>query len=307
MTPFAIAGLQLYLAGYGDHLPYLKARLNHLMHVFPWVQMVVFSELAALGPVADHAQTLPGPAEKAFQNMATRHGVWIVNGSLFEHYAGKVYNTASVIDPHGRVVGRHRKLFPFRPYELDVEPGTGFLVFDVPAVGRFGVSICYDMWFPETSRTLASLGAEVILHPSMTTTIDRDVELAIARATAATNQCFVVDVNGLGVGGNGRSIVVGPSGDVLYQAGTSEEMIPLEIDLDRVRREREVGLMGLGQPLKSFRDSTIEFTVYGSERESREYLYTLGPLVKPVRGARSGIGPGTPQSPGDTPESENLT
>ena len=61
-----------------------------------------------------------------------------------------------MIDPNGNVVGRYRKMFPFQPYENHVEPGTEFLVFDVPDVGRFGVSICYDMWFPETSRTLAS-------------------------------------------------------------------------------------------------------------------------------------------------------
>ena len=56
------------------------------------------------------------------------------------------------------------------------------------------------------------MGAEVILRPTMTGTIDRDVELAIARATAVTNQCFVFDINGVGDGGNGRSIVCGPEG-----------------------------------------------------------------------------------------------
>ena len=69
-----------------------------------------------------------------------------------------------------------------------VREGTDFVVFDIPKCGRVGVSNCYDMWFPETTRTLAAMGAEVILHPSMTNTIDRDVELAIARASAAINQ-----------------------------------------------------------------------------------------------------------------------
>src|SRR3546814_12571156 len=81
------------------------------------------------------------------------------------------------------------------PYERDVEPGSEFVVLDVPGAGRFGVSICYDMWFPETTRSLVSLGAEVILHPTLTNTIDRDVEIAIARASAATNQCYFVDIN----------------------------------------------------------------------------------------------------------------
>jgi predicted amidohydrolase len=100
-----------------------------------------------------------------------------------------------------------------------VEAGKEFLVFDVPEVGRFGISICYDMWFPETSRTLVAMGAEVILHPSMTDTIDREVELSIARAIAVTNQCYFFDINGVGDGGVGSSIVVGLSGYVIHAAG----------------------------------------------------------------------------------------
>jgi len=248
------------------------------------VQMAVFSELAAFGPLPQFAQALPGPAEASFQAMAARHGIWLLPGSLFEKKGGRIYNTAPVIDPRGAVIARYRKIFPFRPYEEATTPGAEFVVFDVPQAGRFGVSICYDMWFPETTRTLAAMGAEVILHPTLTDTLDRDIELAICRASAAQNQCYWIDVNGLGAGGVGRSLVVGPSGDVLHQAGTGEEVIPLEIDLDRVRRERDRGLLGLGQPLKSFRDSQLDFAVYGSDFD-RGYLDSLGPLALPRRPA----------------------
>ena len=193
--------------------------------------MVVFSELAAYGPSTKRAQRLPGPAEEEFREMAVRHGIWLLPGTLFERDGEHIYNTASVINPSGEVVGRYRKMFPFRPYEQDVTAGEEFLVFDVPDVGRFGVSICYDMWFPETSRTLAAMGTEVLLHPTLTGSIDREVELPIVRATAAQQQCFMFDVNGAGDGGNGRSIIVGPYGDVLYQAGRPEEMIPIEISI----------------------------------------------------------------------------
>ena len=204
----------------------------------------------------------------------------------------EIFNTATVINPRGEVVGRYRKMFPFEPYEANVAAGREFLVFDVPSVGRFGLSICYDMWFPETSRTLAAMGAEVILHPSLTDTIDRDVELSIVRATAAMNQCYVFDINGVGDGGIGRSTIVDPSGHVVYAAGSDEEVIPVEIDLDRVRRERDVGLLGLGQTLKSFRDRRADFPVYQPHGFDVAYLDSLGPLTIPARrSGRPGEGP----------------
>ena len=284
MTPIAIAGMQLNLSAVHDNVAYMRSRLDLLMHIYPWVEMVVFSELAAFGPSTRRAQRLPGPVEEEFREMARRHGIWLLPGSVFEKTEDDaIYNTAMVIDPYGEVIGRYRNMFPFRPYEEGVEAGDEFLVFDVPGIARFGVSICYDMWFPETSRTLAAMGAEVILHPSLTGTIDRSVELAIAQATAAQQQVFMVDINGAGDGGNGRSIIVGPYGDVLYQAGHPEEMIPIEIDIDRVRRSREVGLRGLGQPLKSFRDRKVRFPVYGESAQGRQYFRDLGPLRKPQR------------------------
>jgi predicted amidohydrolase len=247
--------------------------------------MVIFSELAVLGPGPTKAEALPGPTEMALCEIARQNNVWLIPGSLFERadetIGQVIYNTAPVINPSGQVVTRFRKLFPFRPYERGVSGGRDFCVFDVPLVGRFGVSICYDMWFPETTRTLAALGAEVILHPTMTDTIDRDVELAIARASAATNQVYFFDINGVGDGGIGRSIVCDPSGYVLHQAGAGSEVIPIEVDLARVRRERERGLRNLGQPLKSFRDRTVDFEVYRRESGVASYLDTLGPLAKP--------------------------
>ena len=138
------------------------------------------------------------------------------------------------------------------------------------------------MWFPETIRTLACMGAEVILHPTLTGTIDRDNELAIARAMATINQCFLFDVNGLDTGGSGRSIICGPDGRVLYQAQNNEEIIPIELDIHRVRRSRELGVLRLGQPLKSFRDHLGDFSIYWRDTE-HPYLDSLGPLIKPGR------------------------
>jgi hypothetical protein len=173
-------------------------------------------------------------------------------------------------------------MFPFYPYEVGVTPGDKFCIFDIPNVGRFGVSICYDMWFPETVRTLAVMGAEVILHPTLTGTMDRDIEHSIGQTMAAVNQCFFFDINGLDSGGIGRSTVCGPDGRVMYQAGSTEEIIPIEIDLERVIRSRELGVMRLGQPLKSFRDHLGDFTIYNPNTK-HEYLESLGPLIKPQK------------------------
>ncbi len=258
--------------------------------------MVLFSELAPFGPLHRFARPFPNDALEQFQNLASRHRIWLIPGSMFETGKdGRIYNTSVVIDPKGDIVAEYRKMFPFRPYEVEVSAGTEFCVFDVPEVGRFGLSICYDIWFPETTRQLTAMGAEVLLHPVLTGTTDRDAEIAIARATAAQFQCYIFDVNGLGAGGVGKSLVVDPTATVLHQSGGQDDMFPIEIDLDQVRRQRETGLRGLGQVLKSFRDRPTDFPVYDRASGSDAYLHRLGPLEMPRQGSRAGLDPAAPE------------
>ncbi len=283
MRPFAIAGIQMKVSATYPNLEMMKLKLDITMSLYPWVEMVVFSELCGYGPLTHTAQVLEGGVfEAEMQKMAKKHGIWLVPGSVFEKKDGKIYNTSTVFNPKGEIVTRYSKMFPFYPYEVGVTPGSGFCVFDVPGVAKFGLSICYDMWFPETIRTLTVMGAEVILHPTMTGTIDRDVELSIARAMATVNQCYLFDVNGLDTGGSGRSIVCGPDGRVLYQAGSTEEIIPIELNIERVKRSRELGVLRLGQPLKSFRDHIDNFSIY-QHGAKLPYLDSLGPLIKPTK------------------------
>ncbi|NND31186.1 MAG: carbon-nitrogen hydrolase family protein [Saprospiraceae bacterium] len=282
MKPFAIAGIQMKVSAIHSNVEMMKLKLDITMNLYPWVEMVVFSELCAFGPLTHTAQIIPGDFEAEMQAMAKKHGIWLLPGSIFEKSEGKIYNTATVINPLGEIVTRYRKMFPFFPYEVGVTGGEEFCIFDIPDVGRFGVSICYDMWFPETIRTLAVMGAEVILHPTMTGTIDRDIELSIVRAMATVNQCFFFDVNGLDTGGSGRSVICGPDGRVLYQAAGNEEIMPIELDIERVKRSREYGVLRLGQPLKSFRDHIVQFGIY-QKGAKLPYLESLGPLIKPKR------------------------
>ena len=280
MSRFAIAGLQLEVSG-KDNRYLIQKEVEGIKRRFPWVDMVVVGELATYGADTASARALPCEADGLYAEVARDNDIWLLPGSIFEKHDDKIYNTASVFNPQGDVVGRYRKMFPFCPYEKGVTAGEEFLVFDVPKVGRFGVSICYDQWFPETSRNLAWMGAEVILCPTMTGTIDRDLELTMARANAITNQCYFFNINVAGSLGNGRSIIVGPDGAIIHQAGERAEVMPVEIDLQHVRRTRERGTRGLCQTLKSFRDSKIDFPVYDLEKRESPAPEKLGKLEVP--------------------------
>jgi predicted amidohydrolase len=305
MTPFAIAGIQMNVSALESNVEGMKHRLDLLMVRFPWTQMVLFSELAPFGPLSSNALPFPNPVLDEFCEAARKHNIWLIPGSMFEKAEdGRIYNTSAVINPQGEIIKRYRKMFPFRPYESGVEGGTDFCIFDVPKVGRFGLSICYDIWFPETTRQLTSQGVEVLLHPVLTGTTDRDAELAIARATAAQFQCYVIDVNGLGSGGVGRSCIIDPTSMVLHQSAGQEDMFPIEIDLDQVRRQRETGMKGLGQVLKSFRERSTDFSVYDRTSGTDSYLHQLGPLETPRQGATSGLLTPTPRKALDAAEME---
>jgi predicted amidohydrolase len=282
MKPFTIAGIQMKVSATQSNLEMMKLKLDITMNLYPSVHMVLFSELCAYGPLTYYAQEFPGEFEAEMQEMAKKYKIWLLPGSIFEKEGDKIYNTSTVINPDGEIVARYRKMFPFFPFEVGITPGHDFCIFDVPDVGRFGVSICYDMWFPETIRTLAVMGAEVILHPTMTGTMDRDIEHSIVQTLSAVNQCFFFDINGLETGGIGRSTICGPDGRIMYQAGATEEIIPVEIDLERVKRSRELGVMRLGQPLKSFRDHLGDFSIY-QKGVKHPYLDSLGPLIKPTK------------------------
>ncbi len=261
MSYLSIAGLQLELEA-EDNLSTIEQEIDLVKKRFPWIQMVVLPELCTYGTNTRLAVQMPGEVENCFCEAARKNDIWLIPGSIFERRDGKVYNTAPVIDPSGEVIARYSKQYPFYPYEKGVTGSDNFVVFDVPGAGKIGLIICYDIWFPEIVRQLVWMGAEAIIVPTLTNTIDRDVELAISRANAAINQVYFFSLNSAGRLGYGYSIVVGPDGTVIHQANSSRDIITVEMDFNHVRRVRERGLHGLGQTLKSFRDAGISYPVY---------------------------------------------
>ncbi len=123
MKPFSIAGIQMPVSAAHSNIPLMKHKIEVMTSVYPWVQMIVLSELCAHGPLTHHAQEFPNGDEKVFQDLAKKHKVWIIPGTMFQKKEGKIFNTATVINPQGEIVGRYDKMFPFYPYEVGVEGG----------------------------------------------------------------------------------------------------------------------------------------------------------------------------------------
>jgi predicted amidohydrolase len=282
MAYLSMAALQLEL-GIEDNLSLIEQEIALVKKRFPWVQLVVLPELCTFGPSTDLAVSLPGEVENCFREAALKNALWLIPGSIFERRGQQVFNTAPVINPQGEVVARYRKQYPFLPYEKGVSAGDQFVVFDVPGAGRIGLIICYDMWFPETVRTLAWMGAEAVICPSLTNTIDREVELAIARSNAATNQVYFLNLNSAGRLAMGQTIFVGPDGQIIHRAGSGREIITVEMDFEHVRRVRERGLHGLCQTLKSFRDHRVDFPPYRDAQADPGAFGELGALAVPRR------------------------
>jgi formamidase len=201
------------------------------------------------------AEPIPGPRTERIGKLAARVRRWICAGSVLERDGDDLYNTALVFSPTGRLVVRYRKVFPWTPHETVTRGTEPPSVFSIPRVGKLGVLICYDGSFPEMARGLALRGAEVILHPTLTTTADRELEMVMARANAFANQCYVLNVNAAVSVGGGRSIGVDPHGRVLFELGQTEEFAIETLDLDMVREARRHGSHGMSRLLEHIRSA----------------------------------------------------
>ena len=213
----------------------------------------------------DRAEPIPGPSCDRLSALAKRHGVVLI-GSLFERRAAGLYhNTAVVFENTGELLGKYRKMhipddpgfyekFYFTPGDLGFEPIQ-------TSLGKIGVRVCWDQWYPEAARLMALAGAEMLVYPTAIgwDPDDDDAEkqrqrnawLLSHRGHAVANGIPVLSCNRIGFEASplgasgirfwGSSHVLGPQGEVLAQAGTDEpELLIADIDLARSEKVRRI-------------------------------------------------------------------
>jgi predicted amidohydrolase len=210
------------------------------------------------GPVAgfrESAGPVPGPITDRFAELAGNLNCWILLGSLAERSIGSLrpFNTSVLIDPAGRVVAVYRKrhLFdvtiedgPSDRESARVTPGDSSVVAVMDGIAqgadvRLGLSICFDLRFPELYRELAAAGAVIMAVPAnFTEATGRDHWEVLLRARAIENGSFVIAPAQCGSGGgvpaHGRSMVVDPWGTVIAQAPDGPGVVVADLDLERV-------------------------------------------------------------------------
>ncbi len=274
MPSLNISCFQLSLAE-TDNLEKATNNINTFFSKNQSTDLIVLSELAITGIKPDRKKSLD-KFLPALKDLAKQYDTWLIPGTFHEFENDVIYNTCPVINNEGELVAKARKLYPWLPYENRITPGNEICTLEYPGAGIIGVHICYDLWFPETSRALAMAGAELIINPTLTPTQDREIETVMVRATAAQQQCYYLDVNSVGEQGCGQSIACDPEGNVLHFSNDQEDIFTVEVDFDFVQNSRKNGIMGLGQNLKSYRDRP--FFEINKEKFNTDYLESLGIL-----------------------------
>ena len=208
-------------------------------------QLLVLPECAIPGYMFDsaeealpYAEEIPGPTTEAFERECARLGVHAITG-LLERDGDTLYNAAILVGPDG-LIGSYRKThLPFLGVDRFVTPGDELKVFDT-AIGRIGLIICYDLRFPEVTRTLALQGADMVALPTnfpMAAKLQCDV---IAPARAAENRIYLLVANRVGKERWGEfcgwSQIVDPYGMRLAEAGETEEaLLVADVEIEKAR------------------------------------------------------------------------
>jgi N-carbamoylputrescine amidase len=232
--------------------------------------------------VFEQAETIPGTSTNSFGKLAKELGVVIVLSLFEKRAAGLFHNTAVVIEKDGTIAGKYRKMhipddpayyekFYFTPGDLGFEPIQ-------TSVGKLGVLVCWDQWYPEAARLMAMAGADVLIYPTAigwesTDTKEEkhrqsDAWITVQRGHAVANGLHVITCNRVGYESDpsgvtngiefwGNSFVAGPQGEIISQASNNkEENIIVEIDLARTETVRRMWPFFRDRRIDAFDDLT---------------------------------------------------
>jgi N-carbamoylputrescine amidase len=232
--------------------------------------------------IFEQAETIPGPSTDSFGKLAKELNVVIVLSLFEKRAAGLHHNTAVVIEKDGTIAGKYRKMhipddpayyekFYFTPGDLGFEPIQ-------TSVGKLGVLVCWDQWYPEAARLMAMAGAELLIYPTAigwesTDTDDEkqrqtDAWITVQRGHAVANGLHVLTCNRTGYEGDpsgvtngiqfwGNSFVAGPQGEIITQAPNDKaENVILDIDLNRTETVRRMWPFFRDRRIDAFDDLT---------------------------------------------------
>ena len=232
--------------------------------------------------VFELAETIPGPSTESFGKQAKELGIVLVLSLFEKRAAGLYHNTAVVLENDGTIAGKYRKMhipddpayyekFYFTPGDLGFEPIQ-------TSLGKLGILVCWDQWYPEAARLMTMAGAEVLIYPtaigweSTDTVIERqrqtDAWMISQRAHAVANGIHVISCNRIGYEADpsgvtngiqfwGNSFVAGPQGEILAQAFNDKaENIILNIDLSRTETVRRMWPFFRDRRIDAFGDMT---------------------------------------------------
>jgi len=232
--------------------------------------------------VFTQAETIPGPSTDIFGKLAKELSVVIVLSLFEKRAAGLYHNTAVVIEKDGTIAGKYRKMhipddpayyekFYFTPGDLGFEPIQ-------TSVGKLGVLVCWDQWYPEAARLMAMAGAELLIYPTAIGWESTDNEeekqrqtdawITVQRGHAVANGLHVLTCNRIGYEADpsgatngiqfwGNSFVAGPQGEMVAQAANDrEENIILDIDLTRSETVRRMWPFFRDRRIDAFKDLT---------------------------------------------------
>ncbi len=255
MTMWTVAGVQMDCK-LGDKAANLKTMTTRLAEAAGrGAKLVVFPECALTGYGFDSraaataaAEPLPGPSTNVMVNECARLGVWAVFG-LLEAANGKVFNSCALVGPTGYVASYRKLHLPCLGADRFTDPGDRpFAVHDLAGL-KIGMNICFDGSFPESSRILTLLGADLVVLPTNWTTYSRTMASLVSAARAWENHIYYLAVNRVGDETGyqylGLSSAADYTGNVLHFAPAFEESIfTIEVDPEAARQKRVVTCAG---------------------------------------------------------------